>query len=360
MLGEQVQVLEHRNTEIQTLNHELRRQIEQRSDRMIDLLTRSRPGTTVPPARVLEPGQVLCAHYRVVRALGQGAMGSVFEVERISDGLHVAAKLLGGSAERTAMIRFVREARILARLNHPNLVAIMDVDITEEGSLFLIMELIRGKTLQDTKERCRDLALAAAVLRQICLGLQAVHEQGIVHRDLKPANVLLAETPGGMVVKIADFGISTLAAGGNPPSPIEGSTSEAAPLPVTVTSASPLAALPHLETAGAALLTQTGVLIGTPLYMAPELATGSRKAPPASDIWSFGVIAFELLTGKIPFSVPPVVAIWKQQSVSSPRLQTQRADLPEGLATLLDRCLSVDPAQRPTLPELLSTIPTVS
>jgi serine/threonine protein kinase len=359
MLSEQVHVLEGRNTEIQTLNQELRRQIEQRSDRMIDLLTRSSPGTKVVPAQVLEAGQVLCSHYRVLRALGQGAMGSVFEVERISDGLHLAAKLMSGKSKRTAMIRFIREARILAQLKHPNLVAILDVDITEEGGLFLIMELVNGKTLQDAKERCRDLALAAAVLRQICLGLQAVHEQGIVHRDLKPANVLLAETADGPVVKIADFGISTLGVGANTPSPAEVSISEAPRLSMTVTSITPpavVAALPHFDTPRGAHLTQTGVLIGTPLYMAPELASGSRNAPRASDIWSLGVIAFELLTGKMPFSVPPVVTVWNQQSVVVPRLQTQRADLPEELATVLDRCLSLDPSQRPSLAELLSTI----
>lgn len=385
MLGAQVQVLERRNTEIQALNDELRRQIEQRSDRMIDLLMRSRSGDKLGPLQVLAAGYVLCGHYRVIKALGQGAMGSVYEVERISDGLHLAAKLLSGKSDRTSMIRFIREARILAQLQHPNLVSVMDIDITEEGALFLVMELVRGTTLKDAKRRYRELEFAISVLRQVCMGLQAIHAQGIVHRDLKPANILLAETDSGLVAKIADFGISTTAAGlstsqaqAGPPTKAEESQSKpsdaagaaAAPTPerpqaeadaemptAEAISESPSPALSATDPGGDHL-TQTGVLIGTPVYMAPELSSGSRNAPPASDIFSLGVIAFELLTGRLPFSEPPVIAIWEKRAVAAARLRGQRDDLPAELASVLDRCLGPDPAGRPTLPELLSTIST--
>ncbi len=385
LLSEQIRALERRNTEIQTLNGELRRQIELRSDRMIELLSRSRSAIAFLPPAELFADQMLSEHYRVIRALGKGAMGSVYEIERTSDGLHLAAKLLTAKAERSVIIRFVREARLLAKLQHPNLVTIADIDISPDGHLFLVMELVEGTTLKDAKSRYADLDFVGSVLRQIALGLQAIHVQGIIHRDLKPANVLFSEANAVLQVKIADFGISTLgssegsASGAlntttkRPPAPAGPQASAAAAAlleddndqePATLDASPPLEIpiLEQLDSASAPSsidaapavtepdellaaghLTQTGVVIGTPLYMAPELAHGSRKASPASDIFSFGVIAFEMLTGKMPFSVPPVVAVWNDHPLVIPRLGMLRKDLPQPVVSVLERCLDPDP-----------------
>lgn len=383
LLSEQVQALEKRNAEIQTLNSELRRQIELRSDRMIELLTRTRAENAPAPAKPLQVGQLLGEHYRVIRMLGHGAMGCVYEVERTTDSIRLAAKLLLAQADRSAMIRLVREARILAQLRHPNLVAISDIDLSPDGALFLVMELVVGSTLKDAKSQYGDLRFAWAVLRQISQALKAIHAQGVVHRDLKPANILLAQTPDGIVAKLADFGISMLVEEFPAGEPDRQLNRVAAP-PMLLAEASgqdddcPTLDLPPdaqstrspqqaaalglspSESPSADLsgpLTQTGMLLGTPIYMAPELATGSRNAPAASDIFSLGVIAFELLTGNLPFRVPPVLAVWQKQSLTAPELADLRPDLPGDVAMLIQRCLDPDPRRRPTPDELLAAIP---
>jgi GAF domain-containing protein len=173
------QTIEKSNVEIKQLNEELRRQIEARSQRLMDLiLSGKRPDSGAEVA----PGRALGEHYRVVRTLGQGAMGSVFEVERTTDHRRLAAKVLSEQSDRTALLRFAREAQILARLDHPNLVAISDIDITPSGVLFLVMELVRGTTLKLSRERYRDLSFATQVTLQMAEGLAAIHESGIIHR----------------------------------------------------------------------------------------------------------------------------------------------------------------------------------
>lgn len=376
LLSEQVRTLEKNNAEIQTLNDELRRQIEQRSDRMIELLTNSRSGDLAPVAHPLAAGELLADRYRVVCPLGQGAMGSVYEVERITDGMHLAAKLIAAGSDRSVMIRFVREARILAQLKHPNLVTISDIDILQDSRLFLVMELVQGTTLKDARDRYGDLDFVWSVLRQICQGLAAIHAQGVVHRDLKPANILLSQTDAGPVVKIADFGISTLGIAGDPAAPRVATggprisqasidrmlddldTDSTLDVAVSDPATAPGSSVPRGPAASdAGALTQTGVLIGTPIYMAPELAQGSRKAPAASDVFSVGVIAFEILTGRMPFSIPPVTAVWQGLQLPTPDLAKLRPDLPTHIVTLLQRCLDRQPENRPSPAELAAAFP---
>lgn len=176
------QKLETSNSEIQKLNEELRRQIEHRSHRLMEIMLRNGEREAVPAASQVMPGRMLGEHYKVVRTLGKGAMGSVFEVERTSDQLRLAAKVLSEQSDRTALLRFAREAQILARLDHPNLVAISDIDITAQGVLFLVMELVRGTTLKLCRERYRDIAFATSVTQQMAAGLNAIHARGIIHR----------------------------------------------------------------------------------------------------------------------------------------------------------------------------------
>lgn len=184
-LREKFKKLEQSNLEIKQLNEELRRQIEGRSQRLMDLILSAKR----PAAAEIAPGRMLGEHYRVIRTIGQGGMGSVFEVERTSDRCRLAAKVLSEQSDRTALLRFAREAQILARLDHPNLVAITDIDITATGVLFLVMELVRGTTLKLLRQRYREVAFAVSVTRQMAEGLAAIHALGIIHRDLKSANV---------------------------------------------------------------------------------------------------------------------------------------------------------------------------
>jgi integrase len=182
------QKLEQSNVEIKKLNEELRRQIEQRSQRLMEVMLRGDERPSTSHASQVAPGRMLGEHYKVIRTLGKGAMGSVFEVERTTDQQRLAAKVLSEQSDRTALLRFAREAQILARLDHPNLVAITDIDITAQGVLFLVMELVNGTTLKLCRERYRDPAFATPVIQQMAAGLHAIHARGIIHRDLKPAN----------------------------------------------------------------------------------------------------------------------------------------------------------------------------
>ena len=235
-------------------------------------------------------------------------MGAVYEVERISDGKHLALKVLTGVADREALARFAKEAQIAAQLSHPNVVSVVDVDVSKSGMLFLVMELVAGSSLAGEKAKWGDAQWARPILKQVAAALAVMHARGIVHRDLKPANVLL----DGGTAKVADFGIARLSAVG-----------DEATLSV------------------GAQLTRTGAFMGTPMYMAPELAHGAHGATPASDVFSFGVMAHQLLTGAAPFSEPPVLG---------------RALAPKNLDPLVARCLDFDPAARPSADAIVAAL----
>jgi HAMP domain-containing protein len=176
-------MLETRNREIQSLNEELRRQIEQRSRRLMANIM-NRQGGKAPALTSLDPGKILVGRYKVHRPIGRGAMGAVYEVERTSDGKRLAAKLLSTRADKSSLLRFTREAQILARLSHRNLIGIADIDMTAGGVLFIVLELVSGGNLLALRHRFGDTRWALCVLRQICDALAAIHEAGIVHRGL--------------------------------------------------------------------------------------------------------------------------------------------------------------------------------
>ncbi len=266
-------------------------------------------------------------------------MGAVHEIERLTDGRRLALKVLTGASTGSALARLAREAQVAAEVSHENLVGIIDVDVSESGALYLVMELVLGAPLYESAARYGDIPWARGVLLQIAKGLSALHARGVVHRDLKPANVLL--TPSG-TAKIADFGIARLD-GSESVDPL-GATAEGAPADEA------LAPTIDARAPSSASLTQTGVLMGTPLYMAPELAKGARLAGPAADVWSFGVIAFELLTARFPFDTPPVLTALAGKPLVSPTLDDAEFD-PE-LVAIIRRCLDPDARARPRAEEL--------
>ena len=187
-LLDQVDALASRNAEIELLNAELRHQIEARSRALVDSLIDSDHKGIRANLSFLTSGETINKRYRVIRVLGQGAMGVVYEVERLIDKRHLAAKVLSSHAGRESLARFVREAQLLAHLDHPNLVKITDVDITDQRVAYIVMELVNGTTLAQQHARYRDLSFVLPVLRQVADALAKVHSEGIVHRDLKPAN----------------------------------------------------------------------------------------------------------------------------------------------------------------------------
>jgi serine/threonine protein kinase len=368
----QVRELQARNREIQQLNDELRRQIAQRSRRLMEALL-SQDASPAISAR-LDIGSLLGDCYRVLRPLGMGGMGAVYEVERTTDGVHFAAKVLHHVPDRSDLGRFAREAQILARVSHPNLISIFDVDVTDEGALYIIMELVSGgASLRQIDARTGDVPWNLCVLRQVAEALAALHAQSIVHRDLKPENILIVSDRGAApVVKVADFGISIVldeapkkgSSAAPPPRTSDTSTAEVDIGPGHVVTMTLRTSSPLAETLGAVgassegmerrgpMFTETGVLIGTPLYMAPELVRGSRSAQPPSDTFSLGVIAYELLVGTTPFSSPPILLGLSSDTLPVPTGLRQCPGLPAELARLFERCLDMDPAKRPAASEI--------
>lgn len=248
------------------------------------------------------------AHYRLGDKLGQGGMGEVYRATDTKLGRAVAIKFLSDSlaGDATHMARFTREAQVLASLNHPNIAAIYGVE-----DRALIMELVEGQTLAEwIKAGAIPLDEALAIARQIADALEAAHAKGIVHRDLKPANIKI--TPAG-IVKVLDFGLAKLAQ----------------------TAAVPVEDSPTFAT------TQAGFIMGTAGYMAPEQARG-RDVDRRADIWAFGVVLYEMLTGTQLFqgeTVTDVMAAVVRQDVDLSRV-------PARVRPLLLRCLDKDPARR--------------
>jgi serine/threonine protein kinase len=221
--------------------------------------------------------------YEIQSAIGAGGMGEVYRARDTRLDRDVAIKVLPDAfaTDPERLARFEREAKTLASLNHPNIATIHGIE--ESGGVRgLVMELVDGETLADRISRgAIPVDEALAIAKQIAEALEAAHEQGIIHRDLKPANIKVRDD--GMV-KVLDFGLAKLAESAGSGQQAAGS------LPVTM---SPTITSP-------ALMTGVGVLLGTAAYMAPEQAKG-RAADKRSDIWAFGCVLYEMLTGKRPF-----------------------------------------------------------
>jgi hypothetical protein len=260
------------------------------------------------------------AHYTVGEKLGEGGMGAVYRARDTKLGRDIALKVLSlafsGSAERMALLR--REAQVLASLNHPNIAAIYGLE-EAEGTHALIMELVEGPTLADRIARgAIPTEEALPIARQIAEALETAHEKGFVHRDLKPANVKI--TPGG-TVKLLDFGLAKAYA---PPEAGRGA-------------------------AGAATLTlretREGLILGTAAYMSPEQARGA-DVDKRADIWAFGAVLFEMLTGRRAFEGETISDVLAGVLKSEPDWSLLPADVPADVRDLLRRCLRKDMRRR--------------
>ncbi|MFD6108967.1 serine/threonine-protein kinase [Streptomyces yangpuensis] len=261
--------------------------------------------------------QLLGSRYRLVKQLGEGGMGQVWEAQDETLGRPVAVKVIsllsgGGSRGDEARARFLREAQITAQLQHPNIVTVHDLGETGTGDAkapFLVMERVRGEGL-DAKLR-RDVVTLPDAARwgaQICDALADAHSAGITHRDIKPSNILI--TPSG-TVKVLDFGIAR-------------------------------AADPY---ATSDRLTQTGFIVGTPPYMAPEQARGFPE--PRSDLYALGCLLFELITGQLPFQAPDTLGYLTAHLTQEPPAPSSvSAGIPSTWDDLVLSLLHKDPDQR--------------
>jgi serine/threonine-protein kinase len=323
--GQQMVVLTREHTayvrRVEVLNLELKRQLADRAGDLARALALVKSGPSSGTER--STGEVIGNAYRVQHRLGRGGMGFVYLVTRLSDGQELALKELR-SLHGTSLVRFAREAEILARIDHPNVVSIVDFGVAHGGDPYLVMELVSGCTLQEERSRYGDAPWARAVLRQIAAGLEGIHAAGIVHRDLKPSNVLVSYPPGAAepIVKITDFGISGILRTG-----LDASER-------TVTAATRSARLLR-EPLGSSEITATGDFVGTPKYMAPEVRESATRATFASDMYSLGILARELLA----------TAGLDEESVSRTKLDRSVSAVWQ---RLLDDCLSARPEDRPT------------
>jgi serine/threonine protein kinase/ketosteroid isomerase-like protein len=264
--------------------------------------------------------RLIADKYRLERLLGRGGMGAVYYGVHVELDRPTAIKLLLPDFlwDEQALERFRREARAAARLNHPNIVDTYDYGLLPTGEAYIVMELIEGQTLREYMDAAQALPFVEAVhiARQIADGIEVAHHSGIVHRDLKPSNIILARDHRNRVlVKVVDFGI---------------------------------AKLKELSTSGGlSAVTNTGAIVGTPRYMAPEQCAGA-EVDARSDIYSLGVILFEMLAGRPPFDAPSATALaLKQVQEPPPPLKSLRADAPDELARLVMHALAKDPAARP-------------
>jgi serine/threonine protein kinase len=268
--------------------------------------------------------------YEIVSPLGAGGMGEVYRVRDRRLGRDVALKILPEAMAHDAerMMRFEREAQVLASLNHPNIASIYGLE-ESRGVRALVMELVDGPTLADRiAQGPLPLDEALPIARQIAEGLEYAHEKGIVHRDLKPANVKV--TPEGGA-KILDFGLAKAfdpagAASSSPPSAM---------------GTSPLQDSPTLTAAA----TRAGIILGTAAYMSPEQAKG-KSVDRRTDIWAFGCVLYEILTGKPTFEGETTSDVLAAVIRAEPDWNAMLATTPARIRELVRRCLVKDPKQR--------------
>jgi len=268
-------------------------------------------GSSVKEESFLRVGDVVGGKYRIVRRIGQGGMGSVYEAENTSLGRSLALKFLEPHLAKSPHLveRFMREARAAATVTHPNVVYVFDVGWVEDGRLpYMAMELLGGQTLAAAvQDGGLAIERAIAISLQILDALDAAHAKGIVHRDLKPANVFLLK---GDVVKVLDFGISKMLGTGDK-------------------------------------LTATGSVLGTPSYMSPEQARGAKNTDHRTDLYGVGAILYEMLTGVAPYEGDSYNEILFKIATESPvSITTIRPDVPPALAALLERAMRRSPDER--------------
>ncbi len=275
---------------------------------------------------ILEPGSRIADRYRVVRKIGEGGMGVLYACMDTVLTREVAVKLMRRSlaSEPQLSERLLREARLAAQLKS-HVAQVFDCGTLDSGEPYIVMELLSGRDLYATLRDSGPLTPAAlcSVMRQVCVGLMEAHEKGIIHRDLKPENLFCATEPdGSTLIKIVDFGVS------------------------------------KQLTSRMRSMTNPTESVGSPQYMSPEQITTPSEVDPRTDVWSLGVVMYELLTGALPFNGPTAAQVCASVlSESVPPIPDFRSDVPPALEFIVLRCLEKNRERRfPSVAELSAAL----
>ncbi len=282
----------------------------------------SRPVVIEAPKFDALLGSTLGGRYEILRRIGEGGMGAVYEARHTVIGRKVAVKvLLERLLEKRELVRrLLQEARMASSIGHENIVDVLDFGSTDDGRAFVAMEYLEGESLAAllNREAPLPVARALAIARQVTSALGAAHAKGIVHRDIKPENVFIIQRGENDFVKVVDFGVSK-----------------------AVRSAE--------EGMDSLRLTRTGTLLGTPLYMSPEQARGDDDVDARTDVWAVGILLYECLTGDVPFRANNYLRVIAQvlgTEIVSPSALRPELDIPPSVDALVMRALARDREQR--------------
>jgi serine/threonine protein kinase len=264
---------------------------------------------------------ILVGRYSLERSLGEGGYGRIFAARHVELEQMVALKVMKDDVRRMpgAVKRFLREARTVARMRSEHVARVLDIGTMDSGAPYIALEYLEGADLATVLEGSGPLSPRDAVdfVVQACHALAEAHAMGVIHRDLKPANLFLTRSvDGAPLIKVLDFGIATMRP-------------------------------EHVATSASSRLTKTEGLLGSPEYMSPEQIATPRTVDARADVWSLGVVLYELLSGRLPFAgISPVALCVDITYAATPSLQAVAPAVPAGLCQVIERCLAKSPKDR--------------